>query len=106
MRVVAAVKFPNRLGIDVARLRLDQRALLEVCLEQTLRADEECRAVVTVPIGVTARYNLGAEDPDLGFRIQRQRSIDGIKQHIAPVLFTWLEKAVEVKLQIFILVEL
>src|SRR6185295_16960157 len=106
MRVIAAVKFTDRLGIDDTRFRVDQRALLEMRLEETLRADEEGCAVMELPIGLAPRQNFGAEDKHLGFRIARQRGIDGIEQNVSLVLFTWLEKAIEMKLQVFVLVEL
>src|ERR1700761_7828469 len=52
MRVVAAMIFPNRFGVDVAGLCLDQRAFLEMRFEQALCRHEKSRAVVAVPIGV------------------------------------------------------
>src|SRR5262245_61141572 len=66
MRIVATMKFSDGFGIDVASLRLDQRALLEMRLEQALRADEKRRAVVAMPARVPAGRNLGVEDEHLG----------------------------------------
>jgi hypothetical protein len=51
VRVVAAVEFADRLGIDVAGFRANEHAFLEVRLELPLQHDEERRAVVAVVIG-------------------------------------------------------
>src|SRR5262245_30679176 len=72
MRIVATMKLSNGFGIDVAGLRLDQRALLEMRLEQALRADEKRRAIVAMPSRVAAGHDLGAEDEHLGLRIPRK----------------------------------
>ena len=55
MRIVTAMKLGDRLRVHVAGLGLDQHAFLEVSLEDALQRDEEGRAIVAVPVGVSAR---------------------------------------------------
>ena len=75
------VKFGDRFGIAFSGFGLDQHSLLEMCLELSLQRDEERGAIVTVPIGEAARYDLGIVDLNLHLRVARQR---GSPTHRAP----------------------
>ena len=59
MGVMPTVEFSYRLGITLASVRLDQHAFLKVSLEDALQRHEKRRAIVTVPICVASRHNLG-----------------------------------------------
>jgi len=65
MRVMPTVKFGDRFGIAFSGFGLDQHTLLEMCLELALQRDEERGAIVTVPIGEAAWYDLGVVDLNL-----------------------------------------
>ena len=58
MRVVPTMKFGDRLGITFASFRLHQNSLLEMRFEQSLQRYEKCRAVVAMPVGVSAGHDL------------------------------------------------
>src|SRR5258705_3724115 len=61
MRIVPAMEFRDRLGIDLAGRGLHD-AVLEMSLELALQCDEERRAVVDMPICKAARHDLRAVD--------------------------------------------
>jgi hypothetical protein len=98
MRVVTTMEFRDGFGIDVPRLRLDERAFLKMRLEQSLCANEERRSIVAVPIRVAPGHNFGTEDQDLGLRVLWERGINGIEENVALMLLAGFEKAVELKL--------
>src|SRR5271156_5066991 len=81
MRIMPTVKFGDRFGI--AFFGIDQYTLLEMCLELALQRDEERGAIVTVPIGEAAWYDLGVVDLNLHLRVARQRGIHRIEQQVA-----------------------
>src|SRR5271156_183783 len=83
MRVMPTVKFGDRFGIAFSGFGLDQRTLLEMCLELALQRDEERGAIVTVPIGEAAWYDLGVVDLNLHLRVARQRGIHRFEQQVA-----------------------
>jgi hypothetical protein len=103
MRVVTAVKFGHWLRIDVAGFRIHQRPLLEMRLEQALRAHEKRRAVVAMPIRVATWRELGAKDQHIGIRILRQRSIYRFEQNVPFVLLTGFEKSIEPQLEVAVI---
>src|ERR1700674_4769750 len=83
VRIVPAVELRDRLGIALAGLGLDQHAFLEVRLEQSLQRHEKRRAVVAMPVGVTARHDLGVVDLHLYLWIARQRGVERVEQQVA-----------------------
>ena len=103
---MAAVEFRDGFGIDVSCFRIDKRPLLKVSLEQTLCTNKKRRAIVAVPVRVAAWHDFSAKNQNLGLRVLWERGVDGIEQDIALVLLARFEKAIELKLQVFVLVEL
>src|SRR6185312_11125858 len=75
MRVMPAMKFGDRFGVAFSGFGLDQHTLLEMCFELALQRDEECSAIVTMPIGEAARHDLSIVDLNLYLRVARQRGI-------------------------------
>src|SRR5271170_4939123 len=83
MRVMPTVKFGDRFGIAFSGFGLDQHTLLEMCLELALQRDEKRGAIVTVPIGEAAWYDLGVVDLNLHLRVARQRGMPRFEQQVA-----------------------
>src|SRR5882757_4783924 len=104
MRIETAVEFADRLGVHVTGLCIDQRAFLVMRLEQAFGAHEERRAVMPMPVGVAERRDFGVEHEDLGLRVLRQKGIHAVEQHATFVLLAGLKNAVELQLEIRIVV--
>ena len=80
--IVTAVELGDRLRIDVTGLGLDQNAFLEFRFEDALQGDEERRTVVTVPVRIGARRDLGVVDLDLDLRILRDGRVQLIEEDV------------------------
>lgn len=106
MRVVPTMKFGDRLGITFAGFRPHQGALLEMCFEQSLQRYEKCRAVVAMPVGVTAGHDFGIVDLYFNLRVARQRRIKAIEKKVAMETMSGRHNALELELQILVVVGL
>ena len=104
MRIVPTMKFGDRLGITVASFRLHQNALLEMSFEQSLQRYEKCRAVVAMPVGVSAGHDFGIVDLYLYLRVARQRRIKAIEKKVAMETMSRRHNAVELELQTLVVV--
>jgi len=71
MRVMPTVEFGCRLGIALASFRSDQHAFLKMGLEDALQRNEKRCAIVTMPICVASRHDLGVLYLHLYLRIPR-----------------------------------
>ena len=72
MRIVPAMKFGDWLGITFTSFGLHQNALLEMRFEQSLQRYKKCRAIVAMPVGVSARDDFGIVDLYFYLRVARQ----------------------------------
>src|ERR1700678_1167007 len=104
MRVMPTAKFGDRFGIAFSGFGLDQHSLLEMCLELTLQRDEERGAIVTVPIGEAAWYDLGVVDLDLHLRVAWQRGIHRLEQQVAVESKSGRHHPVQLEFQFFVVV--
>jgi len=104
MRIVPTMKIGDRLGITFASFRLHQNALLEMSLEQSLQRYEKCRAVVAMPVGISAGHDFGIVDLYFYLRVARQRRIEGIEKKVAMETMSRRHNAVELELQILVVV--
>ena len=102
--IVPAMKLGDRLGVAFTSLRLYQHAFLEMRLEQALQGNKECRAVVAVPIGVSAGHNFRVVNLHFNLRVARQRRIEGIEKKISVKAVSWWHYVIELELQIFVVV--
>ena len=104
MRVVSAMEFRDRLGIDVAGLGLHQHAILEMCFELPLQRDEKRRAVVAMPVGEATRHDLGIVDLHFDVRVLRDRRIELVEQHMTEEAAPGRNQAVELELEVLVVV--
>ena len=104
MRVVPTMKFGDRLGITFAGFRLHQNAFLEMRFERSLQRYEKCRAVVAMPVGVSAGYDFGIINLHFYLRVARQRRIKAIEKKIAMETMSERHNALELELQIFVII--
>src|SRR5436190_19356897 len=99
MRVVAAVELADRFRIHVTCCRAHQDAFLELRLEDALERDEERRAAMAVPVGVSARRDLRVVDLDFCCRIFRERLTQLFVQHVAEQVFARMQITVQLEFQ-------
>src|SRR5262245_1510617 len=95
MGIVTAMELADRFGVHVASFGLHQNPFLKLGLEDALQRDEEGRAVVAMPVGVSSRRDFGVVDLNLRLRILRQRRIELIEQHVSKQLLAGLGVATE-----------
>src|SRR5436309_15836611 len=102
MRIVPAMELRDRLRIDIAGPGLHQYALFEMRLELALQRDEERRAVVTMPVGVAARHDLGVVDLHFDLRVPWDRGVELVEQQVAEEIVPRRNEAVELELEILV----
>jgi hypothetical protein len=71
VRIMTAMHFADRLGINVAGFGADENSVFEMSLENALQRQKKRRPIVAMKIGPAFGHDLGGIDLNLRLRVLR-----------------------------------